>query len=353
MDVKQEILDTPRALKETLEKGKPEYEALVRRTRWGEGPIYMVGSGSSFLVALTGVYAFEGLLGWPVIPRSAAAFGLYASSVLRPRSIVLAISKSGETSETLEAARAARARGAVLLALTSNPTGLLAAMADGVVLFRAGEEHQLGMKADVCQQAALSYLGLVAAQTLKRHHHQLDLLEEEFEKLPGHVEWALTQIPDAVRSFVSELKGLQRLSVVGGGFYHPVALQWARRLEELAEIHAEGFEAEEVHPAALAILKRHAAFVFLSGSRCGVKKKTYQLLDSVKGAGAKILSVTDREDRELAEASRLAVLLPVLSEMVGSILTLALLEWVAFHTAREQGRDPHRFGFAKDRGEEE
>ena len=240
MDLKAEILDIPHALGETLEKGRPEYDAVVRQTRWGDGPVYIVGSGSSLVAGLSAAYAFESLLGWPAIVREAAAFQACSLSVLRPRSVVLAISPSGEDSETLEMAQVARSRRATVLVLTNNAQSALAKSADGVFLVRAGEEQGAGAKAAVCQQAAASYLGLVAARVLKRPHPQLDALEADFEKLPGHVEWALTQLTDAVRSFAAELQGLQSLCAVGGGFYHPAALQWASLVKKLTAIDARG-----------------------------------------------------------------------------------------------------------------
>src|SRR5579859_1769975 len=126
MDLRQQILDSPRALRETLEKGRPEFESLVRRVPWGEGPIFMVGAGSSYVATLTGAYAFEGLLGWPVIARRSADFEAYALSLLHPRSVLLALSNSGENVATLAAARAAQGRKAVLLAITNNPASTLA-----------------------------------------------------------------------------------------------------------------------------------------------------------------------------------------------------------------------------------
>ncbi len=342
MDAKQEILDIPRALEETLENGRAEYEAVVRRTRWGEGPIYVVGQGASFLVGLTAVYAFEGLLGWPVVARPAAAFAAYVAAVLRPHSILLAVEDSGESEATLDAARAARSRGAVILALTSNPAGPLAQMAEGVFLVRAGEESGAGIKARVAARAAVGYLGLVAARVLKRHHPQLDVLEQEFAKLPRHVEWVVSQLPDAVRSLASELKGSARLYLAGAGFYHPAALEAARLMAELAGLEAQGFELCEFAgpwPA----LDRDTAVVFLSGSRCRLKKEVHAVAARVQGAGAKVISVTDSNDRELADRSRLAVLLPGLTEMVGSTLALALLAWGARET-RQAARDPNPSG---------
>lgn len=347
MDIRKEILDSPRAVRETLEKGRREYEALVRGTRWGEEPIYIIGCGTSFLAAFTAVYAFEGLLGRPAVARSAVDFERYALPVVRPRSIVLAISRSGESRETLDAARAARARGAVLLALTNNPASALAGMADGVFQLRAGEERGPATKTVLCLQAALGYLGLIAARTLKRHHPQLDILEEEFAKLPRHLEWVLTQVSDAVRSISSELKSPRSLCLVGGGFYFPSALLGATHLKELAGIHAEGFEPNEFLHGPLEMLERDNAVVILSGSGCRVKKNLHEVVRRltawVNEAGGKIYSVTDGNDRELSGRSTLAVLLPVLAEMVGSTVALAFLQLLAYQVAREKGRDPNRW----------
>ncbi len=343
MDRKQEILDLPRWLRATFEKGRAEYEALVRQTRWGDGPLFVVGSGSSRLVGLTGAYAFESMLGWPVIVRAPGDFTAYSLAVLRPRAILLAISQSGENVETLEAARAARARGATLLALTSNLESSLAAIADGVFHVPAGERQGFTSRIAVCQHAALSFIALVAAQALKRHHPQLAAVEAEFEKLPEHIEWVLTQMPDAVRSFAGELRGLEYLAIVGGGFYHPVALQWELSLSRETGMRAAGFSPEEFTPRGL--LRREGdGAVFLSSSRCRLKKAVNQLAAKAAKERLRVLSITDRNDRELASRCALGILLPTLSEMVGFSLTLALLEWVTCHLRRE--REPQA---AKDR----
>ncbi len=347
MNAKQDILDLPRALRETVEKGRPEYEALVRRTRWGEGPIYILGSDSSLHAGMTGAYAFEALLGWPVIARSPVAFTTYSISVLRPRSVLIVISPSGESTETLEAARAASARGANLLALTNNPRSALAQMAGGVFLLRAGENDTPGIKTMVCEQAAMGYIGLVAARIFKRHHRQFDVLEEEFQKLPHHADWILTQMRDAVRSFASELKAFKKLCVVGGGFYHPTALQGALQIKKLARVHADGFDPPQFRGGPLEILAQDCAVILVSGSRCRIKKDIYSISTRVAESGLKIFSVTDTNDRELADRSTLAVLLPTLAEMVGSVLAHALLQWVAYEMARQPGRTatlPHSVG---------
>jgi glucosamine--fructose-6-phosphate aminotransferase (isomerizing) len=340
METRQEIQDIPRALAATLEKGRPEFEALVRRTRWGEGPLYICGGGASGLISLTGVYAFESLLGWPVVARPATVFQNYSLPVLRPRSVLLVISPSDEAPEVLELARTARSRGANVLALTNEPQGPLAQIAEGVFLARSGEAASPATTV-VCQHAALSYLALVAARVLKRPSAHMAALQEEFEKLPQHVEWALAQLPAAVRSLASELRGRRNAWLAGGGFYHPLALQGARRLNQRAALHTQGSEASEFRRGPLEGLGGEDGTLFLSGSRSRSKREIHQAAAQARIQGVRILSLTDRNDRELTDRSDLALLLPTLTEMVGATLTLALLEWLAVEAAREpkRGRD--------------
>ena len=342
VDLRQQILDSPRALRETLEKGRPEFESLVRRVPWGGGPIFMVGAGSSYVAALTGAYAFEVLLGWPVIARSSLDFEAYAASAMRPRSILLALSNSGETSATLDAARAARNRKAVVLALTNNPGSSLAALADMVFLLRAGESGVANFQTVLCQQAALGFISLVAAKTLKRHHHQLDVLEREFTNLPAYVEWTHVQMLDAVRALASEIKNATSLSVVGGGFYHPVALQSAHLLKETARLPARGFDEDSFHEGARSSVPGDSALLVLSGSHCRAKKKIHALAARARKTVTKTLAITDGNDRELQNSSTLSVLLPELTEMVGSTLALALVQSVACQTMGGQSSGFHK-----------
>jgi fructoselysine-6-P-deglycase FrlB-like protein len=336
--IRQEILDLPRSLTEPPEKGRPEYEAVVRQTRWGEGPVYLVGSGPSRAVGLTGAYAFESLLGWPAIHHTPQAFEAYALPALPRRSVLLLISPSGEETGILSVAQAAQSRGAQVLALTAKPESPLARSADGLLLYRRFDQQESGMMSLVCQQAAVSYLALVAAQALKRPQPFQESVAAEFDKLSGHVEWVLTQLADVVRSLVCELKGLRVLDVVGAGFYYPTALLAAFLFRNLIGIRAQGWEASDFISECGDKLERDSLVVCLSGSRCRLKKVVHQAAAQAKAAGARVVSITDANDRELSARSALSVLLPSLTEIVAAPLMLALLEWVIYQTACERDR---------------
>lgn len=340
MDARQEILGLPRALEETLVMGRIEYEALVRRTRWGEGPIFVVGSGPAYLVALTAVCGFEALLGWPVVARPTPVFGAYCLELLRPRSVVLAVAGPEDAEETLDVLRAARARGAVVLAVTSDAASPLAQAAEGVFLARSGESSGSGVKALVVGAAAVALVSLVAASVLKRPHPRLDELEEEFVKLPGHVEWVLTQMTEAVRSLASEFRGARALRFAGAGFYQAAAHQAAFVVRRLAAREVRALDFSEFPDDAGAAPGTGEVVAFLSGSRCRLKRDAERMAARAVGSGARVISLTDANDRELAERSALAVRLPILPETTGSTLALALVSSVAAQMARDEGRKP-------------
>jgi glucosamine--fructose-6-phosphate aminotransferase (isomerizing) len=333
METRARILEIPRFLRETLEKGVREYETLIRHVRWGEGPIYICCCGASLPVGMAGVYLFEWLAGWPVVAHSSKVFEAYALSTVRPRSVLVVISASGEDPEALEIVRAARSRGAVLLALTRNPDGPLAKACEGVFLTR-DEGAMDSAAAAVCQQAALSGIALIAARVLKRSSAGLESFEDELKRLPEQVEWSFTHLSDAVRSLAQELRARDQFWLVGGGLYHPVVIHSGRRLSAFAGIHCDGIEVSEFCSDPLLHLRRGDVAMFVSGSRLRIKREVHQATAQIKVKGARLISLTDSNDRELVDRSEMAILVPPLSEVVGSILSLALLELLASEVAR-------------------
>ncbi len=333
METRAKILEIPRFLRETLEKSVPEYEALVRHVRWGEAPIYICGCGASLPLGMAGTYLFEWLAGWPVLARPAKIFEAYTLSTLRPRSVVLVISASGEDPEGLDVVRSARSRNAVLLALTRNPDGPLARACDAVFLTR-DEGTQDSAAAAVCQLAALSSIALIVARVLKHSNAGPELFEDELKRLPEQLEWCFTQLTDALRSLAQELRAIDRFWLVGGGLYHPAVVRGARRLSAYAGIHSEGIEVSEFCSDPLSHLRHGDVAMFVSGSRLRIKREVHQAAVQIKHKGGRLITLTDTNDRELVDRSEMAILVPPLSEVGGSILALALLELLASEMTR-------------------
>lgn len=338
MNIKKEILEIPHALQEMFEKGRPQYDVLVRRVNWNERPVFMVGDNSSYMAAMGGAWAFESLLGVPVVVRRPAVFSAYTSRALAVRSLVIVVSGSDESEETLQAAKMAKKHGAVVWAVSAKPDGELTKVSDAVVNYYAGESPAEGVLSIFCRHAVMLFLAISASRILRspflRHNEQ----EEELGRLPKQIEWVLEQISDAARVLATEMSS-RRTFVVGGGPFHPVALQSAFQLQKLAQVDAHGCELLEFDRSSCHIPHSGEGILYLSSSRCGLKAQVHESARGLRQKGSpRVFAITDGNDRQLSERATLAVLLPVLTEAGGALLTLAFLHLVT-HYATQTPRD--------------
>jgi glucosamine--fructose-6-phosphate aminotransferase (isomerizing) len=338
MGNRQQIQAIPGALRVTLEKAPGEYKTAIRQIRWGDGPIYVCGTRSCAALGLAAGYALEAFLGLPVVARPAEVLRNYTPSLLRPRPVLVMISAAGACAEAEELVRVLRRRASTLVLLTNTPDSSLAKLADQVLLVRAEGDGDVPAVV-ICLHAALNYLALEAARVLKRPEPQWDSLLREFEELPAQIDWVHTQLPVVVRAMAEELRRFPHGQIVGGGFYHFPARRAARRLRALAGLRAEGMEASEFSSELASLVRRDAAVLFLSGSRSKIKQLAHRSAAQVRGIGARVLSITDSNDRDLAEQSDLGLLIPALTEAAGCTLSLFLAEWLAAEAARA-GKQP-------------
>jgi DNA-binding MurR/RpiR family transcriptional regulator len=339
--MKNPLAEVPRILKALLEREK-EFGAFVRATRWGEGPLYFMGSEASFPVCLTGSRAFESLLGVPATARAEAEFLAYSLDALRPRSLVFVIPPVEDVEGMLGAARALRARGARLVALGGKVEERFGgALDDGVALTEGEEAPSSFFSFRLARHVAVAYLALVAARILKPPEDDRRRAQAELERLPEEAERTLAQSSDALRVFGEEVKKARRVVVAGGGRFFPVALEAARELEKATGIEAL---AQDVTRAAPPRLPPEAVAIVLSCSECRVRAQVhrwaaclYQQAQAVKSAGS-VLSLTDAADRDLRESSRVVLLLPRLGEAAASLLQLAVAGAIVHPTGREHSK---------------
>jgi DNA-binding MurR/RpiR family transcriptional regulator len=243
------------------------------------------------------------------------------------------ISVRGEWPAAQELATLAQERGCTLVAVTNNPDSVLGKLADHVFLAHAEGDMETPA-VSVCLHAALNFLALEAMRVLKKPKPWWDQVEKEFDQLPEKIEWVFTQLPSVVRSVAEEMARLPRLRIVGGGFYHYPAMQAARRMRSLASPQVEYVEASELLNEHAHFARRDDALLFLSGSQSKIKKLLHRDAAQARANGARVLSLTDGNDRDLVDGSDLGILVPSLHEAPSSTLTLFMLEWLAMEALR-------------------
>jgi DNA-binding MurR/RpiR family transcriptional regulator len=336
---RQQIQQIPGVLRTTVEKAHAEYGKEARKVRWGDGPIYVCGAGDCAALGLAARFALETFAGWPVVAHPVEVFKSYALPLLQPRSVLLMISAQGECPEAQDLARIAQQRGCILVILANTAESPLVKSADHVFFVPTEGDAQSPI-VTVSIHAALNVLAFEAARALKRPEPQWESLGMEFNELPGKLEWVFTQLTSVVRSLAAELAGLPRLRIVGGGFYHFPALQAARRLRSLASPHVEAVEATEFLSAGAGFARKDEGVLFLSGSDSKMKKVLHHGAANARMNGARVLSVTDSNDRDLAERSDLGILIPAMMEAPSSILMTFIVEWLAMETLRMSKQPP-------------
>ena len=327
--VRNEIVNLPRALRETIERARREYDPIIRTTHWGDSPVTFAASAAKLPLAEFMASAFGSLLGWPCVVQHAAE----AVTTIRPKSIWFLIPERGESSELLPLAQAVRSQHAIALALVGENTDPLAQAVDGAFVVNLGETlGRIGLP--IGEQAMAGYLPLLVARTLKRPVPRFETLEKEFAQLPGHLEKAFAQHADGVRSLAAELGRAKNLTIIAGGSYYCAAAGSAELLSQFAGIATSLHRVTEDSPSTRLALDPGASVLVLTGARCPLKKQTLVTVKTANRAGAKVLTLTDGNDPEVARQSAMTLLLPPLDEITGAILTHAVMAWTVYEASR-------------------
>ncbi len=295
----KEISEQPETVRSTL-RGRLLFDAGTARLDGlnlapadcaGIRRILIVACGTSWHAGLVGRYALEELTGIPVEVEYASEYR-YRPHLVEPGTVALAISQSGETADTLEAIRAARAAGCKVLGIVNVVGSTIAREADGGIYLHAGPEIGVAStKAFTSQIAALLLLGLYLGR--QRGHLTLEqgqALAGQLDRLPQAVARALTlepQVESLARSFAHERNFLY----LGRGLNFPVALEGALKLKEISYIHAEGYPAAEMKHGPIALIDENMPVVFVA-PHDHVYPKVLSNMQEVKSRAGRIIAVT-------------------------------------------------------------
>jgi glucosamine--fructose-6-phosphate aminotransferase (isomerizing) len=299
--------------------------------------VVVLGCGTSYHAGLAGRIALERWAKVPVEVDLASEFR-YRDPLLDDDSLVIGITQSGETADTLAAMRLARSRGATVLALTNVPGSQATQDADGVLLTSAGIEIGVAAtKTFVAQVAALYGFALRMAQlrgTLPEE--KLDELYGEFALLPVRIDAVLASVQRPVSQLAKRLAGSEFFLFLGRLAGLPVALEGALKLKEISYIPTDAYAAGEMKHGPIALLGKQTPVVCVATDQ-SVLGKMLSNVSEVRARGARVFAIASEGSKEVAEHAEEVVYIPRTDALLQTILAVVPLQLLAYYIARERG----------------
>ena len=350
----KEIYEQPRAVRDTvqgrisLDSGRVFLDEMQNIT---EGDFKRITSiriaacGTSWHAGLAGKYMIEQLARVPVDVDYASEFR-YRDPVMDENSLLLVISQSGETADTIAALREAKELGAKVLAICNVQGSMIVREADGTILTHAGPEIGVAStKAFTSQMIALYLLGLYlgelrgALSPEQAQHHAQQLAE-----LPVKLEHLLND-SDRMEDLSKEFFRATDFLYLGRGINFPVALEGALKLKEISYIHAEGYPAGEMKHGPNALIDERLPVLFINTREEGNRsselryEKTHSNIVEVKAREGIVISVLTEGDTMSAGESDYVIEIPPSSDLLSPILSIVPLQLLAYHIAVRRGCD--------------
>jgi len=339
----KEIFEQPETIQNAfrgrilLEEGKTRLDGLrltedelnaIRR-------IIFIACGTSWHAGLIGEYLIEEYARIPVEVEYASEFR-YRSPILDKGDLVIVISQSGETADTLAALREAKARGVKVLGITNVVGSTIARESDGGVYIHAGPE--IGVASTKAFTSQITVLILLTFYLARRKYMTADAGREFLQELmsaPQHVKQILDK-NDEIKNIAMLYHKHRNFLYLGRGIQFPVALEGALKLKEISYIHAEGYPAAEMKHGPIALIDENMPVVFIA-----IKDEVYQKVISniqeVKARKGKIIAIATEGDEEIKKYADHVFYVPATRKIVSPLLTVIPLQLLAYHIAVLRG----------------
>jgi glutamine---fructose-6-phosphate transaminase (isomerizing) len=346
--MRKEIYEQPRAVADTL---LGRHDASGRLTldeiRISEAElravdkIVVVACGTAFYAGLVAKYAIEHWTRIPCEVELASEFR-YRDPIVGARTLVVAISQSGETADTLMAIRHATEQGARVLAICNTNGATIPRESDAVIYTHAGPEIGVAStKGFLTQLVACYLLGLYLAQVRGvKFGDEIVATMRELERMPDAIQSVLDRI-DAVKSLAKDFYERPSVLFIGRHVGYPVALEGALKLKELAYIHAEGFAAGELKHGPIALIEDQLpVFVVVPPQgRDLLHDKVVSNLQEIRARGAKTIVLAEEDDDEVEPYADILIGLPKVSTLLQPLVATVPLQMFACELATLQGHD--------------
>jgi glucosamine--fructose-6-phosphate aminotransferase (isomerizing) len=337
----KEIHEQPAALQATL-AGRLDAEGGVDLSELnldlpGIKRVVIVACGTAYHAGLLGKHTIERLARLPVEVAVASEYR-YAEPIGNENTLVVAISQSGETTDTLAAIEAAQAFGGRVLAVTNTQGSLVTREADAVLLTRAGPEIGVAAtKTFLTQIVALYLLALELAKVRNtRPAEELLKIGRGLRRAPEKVQEAIGLLEDWVGRAVEVFAGARCALFLGRGHLFPAALEGALKLKEISYLPAEGYPAGEMKHGPIALVDEQCPVVAVLGEGL-LREKTLSNVEETVARGARVIAVAHEGDVAAERVAQVALPVPKAPEILSPLVCAVPLQLLAYHVAKVRG----------------
>ena len=299
--------------------------------------IIIVACGTSWHAGLIGEYLIEEFARIPVEVEYASEFR-YRNPIITNKDIVIAISQSGETADTMAAIKLAKERGAFIFGICNVVDSSISRFSDAGAYTHAGPE--IGVASTKAFTAQLTILSLLALK-LGKHNGNLSNVDfmrliTELDAIPKKIEDVLASTHDYVKNMAKDFVSASNFLYLGRGYNFPAALEGALKLKEISYIHAEGYPAAEMKHGPIALIDENMPIVIIA-PRKGHYDKIVSNVQEIKARKGKVISIVNKGDEQVSAMSDYVIEIPETSECFSPIVVSIPLQILAYYIAVYRG----------------
>lgn len=340
----KEIIEQPRAVKATIAPRIKDGEIILDETELTAdylesiNKIVITACGSAYYAGCAGKYAIEKLCRIPVQVELASELR-YSDPLIDEHTLLIVLSQSGETADTIAAMKECKNRGAKTLAVVNVVGSTIANTADHTLYTWAGPEIAVATTKGYTTQVSVLYLfALYAAKKMNRIDDELyNTLLAALKTLPKKIQEAL-DMNSAIPTLAKKYHGADSMFFIGRNTDYAVALEGALKMKEISYIHAESYAAGELKHGTIALIEEHQPVIAMCCNE-SIMEKTMSNIVEVKARGAKVLAVTFKDNQKIVSLADDMIYVPKIETIFTAAVEIVPLQLLAYYVAKENGCD--------------
>ena len=340
----KEIIEQPRAVKATIAPRIKDGDIILDETEFTAdylesiNKIVITACGSAYYAGCAGKYAIEKLCRIPVQVELASELR-YSDPLIDEHTLLIVLSQSGETADTIAAMKECKNRGAKTLAVVNVVGSTIANTADYTLYTWAGPEIAVATTKGYTTQVSVLYLlALYAAKKMNRIDDELyNNLLASLKALPKKIQEAI-DINSSIPTLARKYHGADSMFFIGRNTDYAVALEGALKMKEISYIHAESYAAGELKHGTIALIEEHQPVIALCCNEA-IMEKTMSNIVEVKARGAEVLAVTFKDNQKIVSLADDVIFVPKIETIFSAAVEIVPLQLLAYYVAKENGCD--------------